>query len=132
MENYRDLGDISNIEDEYAKQLSNEAYGSGFQLGKEAGRQEGYNLGTDRGAKVGAEVGFYGGYARTCIELLKTSDKHNDPKTVRTINKLNEVLELVDSFPHSNETICEKKLADIRVKMKNLGNLNIQRHSHFM
>lgn len=122
-----ELGELDNMEDEYASQLSNQAYDNGLELGKKAGQEEGYSDGFNNGAKVGSEIGFYRGFTKTWIELLKSdSNTANDPKSARILNKLQEVLDLVDSFPHDNEISSQEKLSDIRIKFKSLRHFNIQ------
>lgn len=118
------IDDLENIEDNFARQVSEEAYNCGLEMGKKAGQDEGYARGSDIGSKIGSEIGFYRGYTKTCIELLKASSASNDTKSTRILNKLYEILDLVDNFPHSNDTSCEDKLSDIRLKFKRHFNID--------
>lgn len=123
------MTDFDDFEDAFAKQVYNDAYKDAFEQGRLDGQQEGEKEGSLLGAKIGSEIGYYRGYTKTWIEIMKSQTKETkiqeDPKSKRILNKLEEVLQLVDSFPTTNETNCEEKLTDIRVKFKNLKHFNI-------
>lgn len=123
------MSDLDDFEDAFAKQVYDEAYKQAYEQGRLDGQQDGEKEGSLLGAKIGSEIGYYRGYTKTWIELMKSQSKDNknqdDPKSKRILNKLEEVLQLVDSFPKTNETNCEQKLTDIRVKFKNLKHFNV-------
>lgn len=109
---------LDNLEDEFRKEHSSHGYQTGFDLGKKAGEDEGYSQGLVEGEKRGSEVGFYKGYTMTMIQLLQSSEPSQSAKSTKLLNKLNEVIELADTFPKTNEQLCEERLSDIRVKYK--------------
>lgn len=108
---------LNNLEEDFRREQASSGYESGLVLGRKAGLDEGFSQGMIEGAKIGSEVGFYRGYTMTWIQLLQ-SDSTTDTKSTKVLNKLNEILELVDAFPKTNETLCEEKLSKIRVKFK--------------
>lgn len=108
---------LDNLEETFLRESTSSGYETGFELGKKAGAKEGLQLGSDYGSKMGSEVGFYRGFTMTYIQLLQ-SDLSQVNKSVKTLSKLKDILDLVDQYPKTNETYCEEKLSAIRTKFK--------------
>lgn len=126
------MTELDDLEDKFARDIYNEAYESAYEQGRRNGQEEGKKEGAQLGARFGSEIGYYRGYTKTWIEFMKleqkqtnTSNNQEEQKSKKILNKLEEVLQLVESFPHTNETQCEEKLSDIRIKFKNLKHYNI-------
>lgn len=113
-------GCLIDLEDEFIREHGSSGYDTGFEAGQRAGQEEGYSQGLEEGAKRGSEIGFYRGCTMTWIQLIESNlvQTTTTSKSAKILSKLNELLQLVDSYPKTNETLCEEKLSDIRVKFK--------------
>lgn len=108
---------LEGMEEEFSQRLNDAGYEEGLELGKKHGEEEGYSHGLIEGAKKGSEVGFYRGFAMTWIGLLQSnSDQTN--KSTKSLNRLQETLDLVDAYPKTNDDLCQEKLIDLRMKFK--------------
>lgn len=111
---------LDNLEENYAGIRESEGYNAGFEVGKRDGQTEGYSLGFDEGARRGAEVGYFKGYTMTFKHLVARDDVQHQrpPSKARTLKKMDDLLELIDNFPHTNETNSDEKLSILRAKFK--------------
>lgn len=107
------LDPLENLEENFANNQESEGYRTGLELGKRDGQKEGYSLGFNEGAKRGAELGYFKGYTMTYKHLISGQEQQS-----KTMKKLNDILELIDEFPRTNETNCEEKLSTLRAKFK--------------
>lgn len=113
---------LDNLEENFVKQQASSGYETGFEIGKKAGQDEGFTQGSTAGKERGSEIGFYKGFTMTWSLLLQ-QELPLTQKSSKTLNKLNEVLELIEAFPTTNETDCDERLSKIRVKFKQLTSL---------
>lgn len=123
-----DFESLMNLEERFERKQVSEGFETGYELGLKSGQEDGYSQGLIEGAKRGREVGFYKGFTMTWIDLLKQRIEDNDneqqrKRIDRLLTKLNEVHQLVDTFPRKNETHCLDKLSIIRVKFKQATSL---------
>lgn len=109
---------FDDLEESYIKEQESSGYDAGLAVGKRDGLEEGYSQGFEEGSKRGSEIGFYRGYTMTWIQLIESDSLRKTSKSTKILSKLNEVLQLVEDFPKTNETFCEEKLSDIRAKFK--------------
>lgn len=110
---------LSEVEQEFFREQTEASYDEGSELGKRVGAQDGYKHGYDMATKRASEIGFYRGYSLTWLHILQSNPNlNNNYKTASVLSKLNEVLELTNDYPKTNETCCEEKLLDIRLKFK--------------
>lgn len=109
---------LSDLEEKFEKKHIEDGYKTGYELGKKAGQEDGYSQGLIEGAKVGSEVGLYKGHTMTWIQLLKQQESR---QSNRALSKFNEVFDLVDKFPSTNNT--QDKLSEVRIKYKQANRL---------
>lgn len=118
--------DFDDFENTFAKKIYDEAYKEAYEQGRADGQQDGEKEGASLGAKIGSEIGYYRGYTTTWVELIKSkTNNQDDAKSKKILHKLEEVLKLIDTFPHTNETHCEEELINIRNKFKNLKHFDV-------
>lgn len=113
---------LDDLEENFARQQASSGYETGFEKGKKAGQEDGFARGSIEGKARGSEIGFYKGYTMTWLLLLQ-QESPKMQRSSKTLNKLNEILNLVEAFPNTNETDCEDKISKIRVKFKQFNSL---------
>lgn len=113
-----DLDPLDNLEESFANNLKAEGYRTGLELGKRDGQSEGYSLGLQEGARLGSALGYYCGYTMTYKHLMDASHPSEAKSASPMIKKLDDILNLIEEFPRTNETNCEKKLSNVRTKFK--------------
>jgi len=114
---------FDNLEETVERELTSAGYKTGFELGKRQGQEDAFSRGYDEGQRVGSEVGLYRGYTIAWIQLLQSTSSPLNTKSSKTLNKLEEVLKLVENFPNDNGALCEEKLLQLRTKFKRLASL---------
>lgn len=110
-------GSLDELEDKLRGEIELSGFELGLEMGRNAGQDEGYSRGLEEGAKIGSEIGFYRGFTMTWIQLLQSNPSIASQST-KILNILKECLNLVESAPKTNETICDEILSRIRVKFK--------------
>ncbi|KAK6170279.1 hypothetical protein SNE40_018706 [Patella caerulea] len=94
-------------------------YEEGFLAGCESGKLEGCMLGIEKGGNIGSELGFYHGYALELKRILEKDAGLSKPRTKKTMDSLNTMIENFALEDALNQTLFEE-LETIRAKFKQL------------
>lgn len=119
-----DLDDLFDLEQKYDESQETEGYNYGLELGEKDGRIQGHAAGLEHGRETASEIGYYFGFttAWMCFLKLDTS-RLTDKSSKYMLNKLEQLLKMLEGFPRENNDLVENNLTVIRSKFRQVMSL---------